>query len=151
MQVWRQFRQSALGEKSHLAISVFVGERRHAPEQDVLDRGGHAVVEEALVLQPYSGEFRRGLEEELEGETVVEAPSGPMRDYEPIMTVDVERDEVDCRSVVLRLIRDSWTPIGWRPEDHVISETKGAGAEADKRCKINTKQQTTLKYISSSL
>lgn len=78
--------------KSHLATSAFGGERMHALERGVSDPAGHAVVAAALVLQPCLGEFRRGLEEVLEAEIVVEAPSGPMRRYEPNMTVDVERD-----------------------------------------------------------
>lgn len=73
-----------------------MGERRHAPERGVSDPGGHAVVAAALVLQPCLGEFRRGLEEGQEVEIEVEAPSGPMRYYEPNMTGDVVRNEVDC-------------------------------------------------------
>jgi hypothetical protein len=82
------------------------------------------VVAAALVLQPGLGEFRRGLEEELEGEIEVEAPSGPMRYYEPIMTVDVEREEVVCRSVILRLMKHSQNSIGWLAGGHVISDEK---------------------------
>lgn len=92
MPVSQQFHQLALNVKSHLAIVAFGGKRRHALERGVSDLGGHAVVAAALVLQPCLGEFRRELEEELEAEIVVEAPSGLMRFYEPNMTVDVERD-----------------------------------------------------------
>lgn len=92
MPVSQQFHQLALNVKSHLAIVAFGGKRRHALERGVSDLGGHAVVAAALVLQPCLGEFRRGLEEALEAEIVVEAPSGLMRFYEPNMTVDVERD-----------------------------------------------------------
>jgi hypothetical protein len=112
MLVSQQFHQLVSDVKSHPAISVLVDERRHALERDGSDPGGHAVVAVALILQPCLGESRRGLEEELEGEIVVEAPSGPMRRYEPNMTVDVEGDEVQCRSAILRLIKGRPTPIG---------------------------------------
>ena len=110
-----------------------MGERRHALERGVSDLGGHVVVAAALVLQPCLGEFRRGLEEALEAEIEVEAPSGLMRFHEPNMTVDVERDEADCRSAVLRLIKKLRARIGWRAANHVISDEGPRLRKADKR------------------
>lgn len=95
MRMSLQFHQSVVDEMSYLATSAFGGGRRHAPERGVSDLGGHAVEAAALVLQPCLGEFRRGLEEAQEVEIEVEAPSGPMRCYEPNMTDDFERNEVD--------------------------------------------------------
>lgn len=105
MRVSQQFRQSVLNVKSRPAIIAFEGGRRHAPERDVSGPGAHAVVGAASVLQPCLGEFRREPEEVLVVEIEVEAPWGPMRFYDPNMTVDVERIEVYCRSVILRLIK----------------------------------------------